>query len=305
VAPSSPQRNLVGYGEQAPTWKWPGDRRLAVNIVVNFEEGAERSPLDGDMESEALNEASYPVPAGQRDLVQESVYEYGSRTGVWRILRLFDQYKVCATVFACGQALERSPEVAKAFTERDYDFVGHGYRWIAPISFTRDEELDDMRRTAASIRATTGKTMSGWFPRGPHTTNTFALAAQERLEFVSAAFNDDVPYVSREYENPLLVIPYALDTNDIRFWKDGFLLADDFAAYCIDTFDVLYRESATFPRMMSVGLHPRIIGRPGRIAGLQRFLEHASQVSEVWFATRSEIASHWRSVDPTAGSIAR
>lgn len=287
------KRNFIGYGATPPTFEWPGGHRLAVNIVLNYEEGAERSVLDGDDRAESVSEAVYPVPEGERELFQESIYEYGSRTAIWRVLDLVDRYAATATVFACGLALERNTDVAKAFAERQYDFAGHGYRWVAPFGLTAAQEREEIARGISSIQATTGSVVHGWFPRTPPTSRTRQLVAEAGLMYDSTALNDDLPYFASVHDRPLLVIPYSIDTNDMRFWRGTVHTADDFGTYCIDAFDWLYRESTRQPRMMTIGLHPRIIGRPGRMLALERFLEHACRYSDVWIARRADIAIFW------------
>lgn len=286
-------RDFIGYANKPPAFEWPGGARLALNIVVNYEEGSERNRVDGDEELEPLTEATYPVRPGEREFVAESVYEYGSRVGIWRIIDLFDKHQVRPTIFTCAVAMERNPIVTQGFVERGYDMVGHGYRWISHFMMTEDEERDQIRKAVESVKRTTGKRMIGWFTRPPQTINTRRILVEEGFLFDSGAINDDLPYFQEVKGRPFLVVPYTLDINDIRFWKGGMFLADHFASYCIDAFDALHRESARVPRMMSVGLHPRVIGRPGRILGLDRFLAHVRDYKDVWVAPRTEIARAW------------
>jgi peptidoglycan/xylan/chitin deacetylase (PgdA/CDA1 family) len=264
-----------------------------LNLVINYEEGAERNPLDGDEVLEPLSEASYTVPPGQRELALESFYEYGSRVGIWRLLSLLDRYEVRATVFACGRAILRNPDVARALVVRKYDIVGHGYRWIPHSGLSEEEEREQIRKARDSIQQSTGQRIIGWFTRPLQTVATRRILAEEGFLFDSGAFNDDIPYFQEIRGRPFLVLPYTLDVNDIRFWKTGLFIADDFASYCINSFEVLYQEGASIPRMMSVGLHPRVIGRPGRIVGLDRFLTHIRKCPEVWIAARTDIARFW------------
>ena len=286
-------RDFVGYGGRPPQFKWPGEARLALNIVVNYEEGAERNLLDGDQDLEPLTEAVYPARPGERELALESFYEFGSRVGIWRLIDLFDRYGIWPTVFACGQALERNPSVAQAFVQRKYDMVGHGYRWVSHFGLTEEQEREQIRKATASIQRSTGQRIIGWFTRPPQTVVTRRILAEEGFLFDCGAYNDDLPYFQEVRGRPFLVVPYTLDVNDVRFWKAGFFTASDFSAYCIDAFDALYKECARTPRMMSVGLHPRIIGRPGRIVGLDRFLAHVLEHADVWIASRTEIARFW------------
>jgi peptidoglycan/xylan/chitin deacetylase (PgdA/CDA1 family) len=286
-------RDFIGYANRPPQFEWPNGARLALNIVVNYEEGSERNRADGDQELEPLSEAPYPAGPGERELVQESVYEFGSRVGIWRIIDLFDKYQIAPTIFTCAVAMERNPVVTEAFVQRNYDMVGHGYRWISHYGMTEEQERDQIRKAVESVKRTTGQRMIGWFTRPPQTINTRRILAEEGFLFDSGAINDDLPYFQEVKGRPFLVVPYTLDINDIRFWKGAMVTANDFASYCIDAFDALYRESARTPRMMSVGLHPRIIGRPGRILGLDRFLAHVRDYKDVWIAPRTQIARFW------------
>jgi peptidoglycan/xylan/chitin deacetylase (PgdA/CDA1 family) len=291
--PAPLPRDFAGYGEHPPHVEWPDGARMALNLVINWEEGAERNPLDGDREPELEIDSRYIVPPDVRELYLESTFEYGSRVGIWRMLDLFDRLEMTPTVFACGQALERSPEITRAFVERGCDFIGHGYRWISPIGMDRSDEAADIVRCAQAIETTTGYTMRGWFARPPSTEHTRSLVAQLGLLYDSAAINDDLPYYQRVDGRPLLIVPYSLDVNDSKFFKNEFFRADQFATYAIDAFDALYEESGRTPRIMSVGLHPRMIGRPGRFPGLERFLEHVRDHDDVWIAPRDGIARTW------------
>ena len=288
-----PSRDLVGYGAAPPQVVWPGEARLAVNIAVNYEEGSERSPLEGDLDVEPLVESRYDVPAGQRDLHMESSYEYGSRVGVWRLLALLDKFSIRPTIFGCGLAFERNPDAVAAFVERDCDMVGHGYRWIPHMGLTESAQAADIRRCIEVLERMTGRSVLGWFGRAPNTVHTRQLLAEAGLVYDSGAVNDDLPYFATVSGRPFLVVPYSLDTNDIRFWKGELATGDQFEAYVRDSFDVLYAESHEIPRMMSIGLHPRIIGRPGRLAALRRVLTHMCEHEAVWFAGRDEIARAW------------
>lgn len=286
-------RDFVGYANKPPSFEWPGGCRLAVNFVINYEEGAERNALDGDSDREPLVEAHYEVPPGQRELFAESTYEYGSRVGVWRLLELLDQYQVTPTIFGCALALERNPAATEAFVARRCDFVGHGYRWRPHTGMTREEERDHIRRCVDSIEGATGLRVKGWFTRPPNTLNTRELLAEEGLLYDSGAVNDEIPYFQQVAGKPFLIVPYSLDVNDIKFVKGQFFIASDFAQYAIDCFEALYREGARTPRMMSIGLHSRLIGRPGRISGLERLLEHVAKRTDVWVTGRDQIADFW------------
>jgi allantoinase len=289
-----PARDFAGYGENAPREPWPNGARLAVNFVINYEEGAERNPLDGIDERELLAEYHYDVPPGEREPFEESTYEFGSRVGIWRTLQVLDDAGVVPTIFGCGLALERNLAVARAFQARNCDLVGHGYRWQSHRGLSFEEERAHIKAAADSYAALGFSEVLGWFTRPPQTVRTREALAREGLLFDSGSVTDDVPYFDTVDGRPFLVVPYSLDINDVRFWKNQFFTADDFASYGIDAFDVLLAEARRgVSRMMSVGLHPRIIGRPARLAGLQRLLDHITDVGEVWIARRNDIARHW------------
>lgn len=290
---TEPARDLLGYGPAPPRVAWPTGARLAINVVLNYEEGAERSPLEGDRDVEPLVDSRYDVPAGERDLYMESSYEYGSRVGIWRLLGLLDEIGIRPTVFGCGLAFERNPAAVAAFVERGCDLVGHGYRWIPHLGLTVDEQAADIRRCVDVLERMTGRRVLGWFGRAPNTVHTRRLLAEAGLLYDSGAVNDDLPYFTDVGGRPFLVVPYSLDVNDVRFWKGDLATGDQFQAYVRDSFDVLYAESAETPRMMSIGLHPRIIGRPGRLASLRRALEYIRGHDGLWFARRDDIARAW------------
>jgi allantoinase len=291
-------RDLVGYGQHPPDFAWPGGARLAVDIVVNYEEGAERNVLDGDTAREPLVEARYDVPDGERELFAESTFEYGSRVGIWRLLEALDSYEVVPTVFAAALAMERNPAVVDAVVARGCDVVGHGYRWIPHVGMTRERERANIRDCVDSLERLTGRPVKGWFTRPPNTVHTRSLLAECGVRYDAGAVNDDLPYYEQVDGNPFLIVPYSLDVNDTKFFKGQFFTADDFARYAIDCFDVLLAESAKRPRMMSIGLHPRIIGRPARLAGLLRVLDHLAGRPDVWIAGRDHIADFWLDTFP-------
>lgn len=286
-------RDFIGYGGRPPAVPWPGDARIAVNIVINYEEGGELTPAHGDAERERMSEAPYVTAPGQRELLQESVYEFGSRSGVWRLIRTLDRYDATATVFAVAVALEKNPLVASAFTERGYDMVGHGYKWVQHLDMDPDEERDAIRKSLESVERLTGQRMKGWFTRPLPSMNTRRILVEEGFTFDSDSFADDLPYYVQVDGDPHLVVPYTLDVNDIRFWKNSFFTADDWFTYVRDCFDALYAEGADTPQMMSVGLHCRVIGRPARIAALERFLEHVRSHDDVWICRRTDLADFW------------
>lgn len=297
------RRDLVGHGRRPPVLAWPGGARLAVNFVVNYEEGSERNPLDGDEIHEVLVEAKYDVPPGVRDFATESSYEYGSRVGIWRVLDAFAERAVRPTAFATAVALERNPAVGAAIRELGLDVVGHGNRWIAPLGQTREQEAADVRAALGSLHASTGHRVLGWYTRPPKTEHTRSVLAEAGLLYDCDAFNDDMPYTTDVAGRPFLVVPYSLDVNDIRFWKGQMFSGEDFAAYARDSFDALYAEGGSATRMLSIGLHPRIIGRPGRIGSLQRVIDHIAAHDDVWITGRDAIAHHWLAGQPapTAG----
>lgn len=294
-------RDLIGYGACPPDPKWPNGAKLALSFVLNYEEGGERCVLHGDGESEAfLSEipAAQPIE-GQRHISMESIYEYGSRAGVWRVLKLFEQHQIPLTVFAVAMALERHPDVARAFVDAGHEVCSHGYRWIDYQNMAPELEQADMLKAISIIKNLTGERPLGWYT-GRTSPNTRRLVAEEGgFLYDSDAYDDDLPYWHTEGEKPQLVIPYTLDVNDMRFaTPQGFNSGEQFFQYLKDTFDTLYEEGDTAPKMMSVGLHCRLIGKPGRIASLKRFLEYVQQHSDVWLCRRVDIAKHWHQQHP-------
>jgi len=289
-------RDLIGYGQDVPNANWPNKARLAISFVLNYEEGGERCVLHGDSESEAfLSEMPGAVPLeGVRNLSMESCYEYGSRVGVWRLLNLFSEYQIPLTVFAVAMALERHPEVAKAFVDANHEICSHGYRWIDYQYTNETEEREHLYKAIDIIKALTGKRPTGWYT-GRLGPNTRRIVAEEGgFLYDSDAYDDDLPYWVKANNQPHLVIPYTLDVNDMRFaTPQGFNSGEQFFQYLKDSFDTLYAEGATSPKMMSVGLHCRLVGRPGRIASLKRFLDYVKQHDDVWLCTREQIANHW------------
>ena len=287
-------RDLVGYGPNPPVIEWPGGARIAVSMVVNYEEGAEYSTLDGDSHHETNSEVPSPVPPGQRDVFNESFFEYGSRVGVWRLLDLLDRYQAPSTFFCCALALERNPAAAREIVARGHEVCGHGYRWEEHHLMSRDQEHESIRKTVESLTRTTGQRPVGWFTRYGASINTRELVATEGgFIYDSGAMNDDLSYYTTVNGHPWLVVPYSMETNDARFWRGGLTSVSDFYEYLKDTFDCLFQEGLHTPKMMSVGLHCRIAGRPARSMAVQRFLEYARGFPGVWFARRDEIARWW------------
>jgi len=289
-------RDLIGYGAKAPDPKWPGGARLALQIVMNYEEGGERSILHGDDFAEAfLQEVVGMQPLkGVRNMQVESMYEYGTRVGFWRLLRLFAEREIKISVFAVGMALERHPEAAAALVEAGHEVVSHGWRWIDYQFVGEDEEREHIRLAIESLTKATGSRPLGWYT-GRLSPNTRRLVVEEGgFLYDSDAYNDDLPYWVLVSGKQHLVIPYTLDNNDMKFgMPQGFNTGDDFFTYLRDAFDVLYAEGATAPKMMSVGLHMRLAGRPGRFAALRRFLDHVQRHRDVWLCRRIDIAHHW------------
>lgn len=294
-------RDMIGYGASPPAADWPGGARIAVQFVLNYEEGGENNILHGDPASEAfLSEIVGAAPwPGARHMNMESIYEYGSRVGVWRILKLFARHDIPLTVFAVAMALERHPDVAKAFIDAGHEIASHGYRWIDYRDMPEAEERDHIARAVEIITRVAGQRPLGWYT-GRTGPNTRRLVAEHGGFLYDAdAYDDDLPHWVTVDGDPQLIVPYTLDANDMRFaTPQGFNSGSQFFEYLKDSFDVLYAEGAETPRMMSVGLHCRLIGRPGRLAALGRFLDHARGHDGVWFARRIDIARHWRERHP-------
>ena len=301
-------RDLVGYGRTPPHPRWPGKARIAVQFVLNYEEGAENCVLHGDAGSEQflseiVGAASYP----SRHLSMESIYEYGSRVGVWRILREFEKRGLPLTVFGVSMALERHPELAAAFDELGHEIACHGWRWIHYQDMDERTERAHMKRGTEIIRCLTkGRWPLGWYT-GRDSPNTRRLLVEHGgYEYDSDYYGDELPFwteVKPGRGRPVrhLVVPYTLDANDMRFaTPQGFNTANHFFAYLRDTFDVLYAEGGEAPRMMSVGMHCRLLGRPGRFRALQKFLDHVEKHDRVWVCRRIDLARHWRKTYPPA-----
>jgi putative urate catabolism protein len=289
------ERDLVGYGGRPPDPRWPGEARVAVQFVLNVEEGAERSILNGDDGSESyLHELpGRPSRMGERDLSVESMYEYGSRAGVWRILELFRTRGLPLTAFAVGKALELNPAIGRALSADGHEVAGHGYRWIDYRNMPEEEERRHIALTIAIIERICGRRPVGWYT-GRVSENTRRLLREEGgFLYSSDAYNDDLPYWLRG-SPPLLVIPYTLVNNDARYLlPTGFSIGEDFFQLLKDAFDLLWQEGGQRPKMMSVGLHGRICGHPARGMALARFLDYVQGHDAVWICRREEIASHW------------
>jgi len=289
-------RDLVGYGRNPPDPRWPDGARVAVQFVMNFEEGSEYSIPDGDRHTETgLTEAASPVPRGSRDLGAESVYEFGSRVGFWRLMDLFAERSLPLTVFGCALALERHPEAARAIVAAGHDVCCHGWRWVEHWLLDEDEERAQIRRAVESLTRTLGSRPLGWYCRYAPGVNTRRLLVEEGgFLYDSDAYNDELPYWVNVDGRTHLVVPYTNDVNDTKFANPaGYSSGEDFFTYLKDSFDVLYREGRTRPKMMSVGLHMRLAGRPGRAASLARFLDYVGRFDGVWICRRIDIARHW------------
>jgi peptidoglycan/xylan/chitin deacetylase (PgdA/CDA1 family) len=285
-------RDFIGYGNRLPDVKWPGDARVAVSFVVNFEEGAEFAVSEGD----ACNESVYEVIDRQSgpDPCIESHFEYGTRVGYWRIIELAEKHAVPMTLSACGRAVERSPWLVQDAVQRGHEIAAHGYRWQTHAGMSIEEERRSIASTVDAIRKAVGRPPVGWHTRSVSTANTRRLLVEHGFLYDSDAYNDDAPYFVDVEGTRHLVLPYAFDTNDMQFQHtqrfDG---SAAFAAYVCEAFDWLEREGKRMPRMLSIGLHLRMIGRPGRMSALERIFDYLKRRGGAWFATREQIARYW------------
>ncbi len=290
-------RDLQGYGRSAPDPRWPGGARIAVQFVINYEEGGENSVLHGDAASEAflseiVGAAAWP---GMRHMNMESIYEYGTRAGFWRLWRLFSGREVPVTVYGVATALERGPEQVRAMLEAGWEVASHGLKWIEYKDFSRQDERAHMVEAIRIHEKMTGARPLGWYTGRTSIHTTDLVMEEGGFLYSSDSYADDLPYWIDGPKGPHLIVPYTLDSNDMRFaTPQGFNSAEQFFTYLRDTFDVLYAEGkAGSPKMMNIGLHCRISGRPGRLAGLMRFLDHIDRHEGVWLARRIDIARHW------------
>jgi peptidoglycan/xylan/chitin deacetylase (PgdA/CDA1 family) len=295
---AGPPRELVGYGEHPPKVRWDGDVKVAIQAVVNYEEGSEKTFAMGDNENDGLYELPFALE-GQRDLAVESMYEYGTRAGIWRLFRVFDNAGIPVTFFAAAVALERNPDVAAKLAKRGDEPAGHGYRWSNHFEMTRDEEREAIKRAIASIETTTGTRPVGWYCR-EMSTNTRELVVEEGgFEYDSDCYNDDLPYWTRIHDKPHLVVPYSLVVNDARYIVGtGYSNPEDFFQTAKATLDRLRNDGDDLGRMMSIGIHPRVSGNPARSDGLARFIEYAQQFSDVAFKRRIDIAREFSAQQP-------
>jgi putative urate catabolism protein len=294
-------RDLIGYGANPPHAGWPGGARVAVQFVINYEEGGENSVLYGDRGSEAFLSDMVGAPShpGARSMAMESLYEYGSRAGFWRLHRLFSEYGMPVTVFGVGSAMQQNPAAVEGMLKAGWEIATHGWRWIDYQNVAEDIEREHMAKAIEVHRGLTGERPLGWY-QGRTSPNTARLVAEEGgFTYDADSYADDLPYYDTRFGRPQLIVPYTLDCNDMKFVAlNGFTTGDQFASYLIDALETLHSEGAAIPRMMSVGLHCRIVARPGRIAGLRRFLEHVVTKPDVWVARRIDIARHWLARHP-------
>ncbi|MBS0446739.1 MAG: allantoinase PuuE [Proteobacteria bacterium] len=305
-------RDLRGYGRNPPHAQWPNRARIAVQFVLNYEEGGENSPLHGDAATETfLSELGTAQAFENRHMTMESMYEFGSRVGVWRILREFERRKLPLTVFGVGMALQRYPELVSAFMEQGHEIANHGLRWIHYQHMPEATEREHMAQATALLKEMTGGAWPlGWYT-GRDSPNTRRLVAdQGGYEYDSDYYGDELPFWMDVTKTdgtvaPQLIVPYTLDTNDMRCVQPhGFATGDDFFAYLRDSFDALYAEGDEAPKMLSIGMHCRLLGRPARIGVLQRFLDHIQKHDRVWITRRIDIARHWKTVHPYQGAAA-
>ena len=288
-------RDMIGYGSRDQKIKWPNNARIAVQIVLNYEEGAENCVLNGDNNSEIfLSEIIGAQPIKGRHINMESLYEYGSRAGFWRLHKLFQEKKIPITVFGVGMALEKNPEVCNAIIEANYEVASHGWRWIDYQNIKKTDEKKHMKLAIQAHTKIFGERPRGWYT-GRCSPNTRDLVMEDGgFLYDSDSYSDDLPYWETRNKKKQLIIPYTLDNNDMRFaTNQGFNTGDHFFSYLKDSFDVLYEEGKTNPKMMSVGLHCRLIGRPGRVQSLKRFLDYILKHEDVWICKRLDIAKHW------------
>lgn len=297
------QRDFIGYGLHIPKVVWPQKARIALNFVLNYEEGSEANVLDGDEYSESyLTDLPGVLPLkGERHLSVESNFEYGSRTGVWRLLRLFEEYNIPLTVFATGLALERNPPFAEVLKHSKHEIAGHGYRWINYRNIDESIEQEHIQKTIKIIETLTQKKVVGWYS-GRKSIHTRKLIVKAGIQYDSDSYADDLPYWVKVSNQNHLIIPYQLDTNDFRYASTpGWNTGEDFFQYLKASFDCLYREGLKSPKMMSVGLHPRLSGRPGRCEALYRFINYVKEFDQAWICKREDIANYWRSMSLKQG----
>ena len=300
---TNPARDFRGYGQTPPHAQWPGNARIAININLNFEAGGERSMMDGDGTSESmLTDTGFPAYPGKRSQIVESAFEYGTRAGVWRILRILKKFDVKCSVLGVVKSLDRNPDAVEAFMTDGHEIVSHGYRWLDYQSVDEPTEREHIRLAVESIKAMTGKAPVGWMTGRPSENTRRLLAEHGGFLYDRDTLNDELPYWVEVGQKPYLVIPYSYESNDNRYDHNGFGTAEDFARYMIDCFDMFYEEGLDRPKIMSIGLHDRLVGRPARAVGLVKFLEHVRKHDRVWFCSGQDIAEHWRKTHPYPGA---
>ena len=298
-----PKRDFIGYADNPPDPQWPGGARLAVNFVMNYEEGSEPSVQDGEDHTEVGLSEAHGLNQGikGRDLAGEGLFEYGSRVGFWRVMRAFRERGLPLTVFGCALALERNPKAAAAIRHAGFDVCSHGWRWIKHFELSEAEERDHIKRAGASFQKTMGEAPSGWYCRYGPGLNTRRLVVEHGgFLYDSDSYADELPFWQTVEGRPHLVVPYSLTTNDVKLagWVGT---AEDWFSFVKDGFDLLYREGAKHPKMMSIGLHNRLIGHPSRAVGLERVLDYIQKRKDVWVTRRLEIAKHWIKTHPYSG----
>jgi allantoinase len=293
-------RDYIGYGANPPHAQWPGGARVAVNFNLNYECGGEANILDGDDASEGmLNDIGFPPVPGKRNPLAESAFEYGSRVGVWRVLRIFEKFDVKMSILGVATALERNPEVTRAFVEGGHEIVSHGLRWIDYHFVEETEERAHIHQAAARIQKVAGVKPIGWMTGRPGPNTRRLLVEHGGFHYDRDALNDELPYWVTVGGMPHLVIPHSYETNDNRCdQSNGFAQSDDFFQYMRDAFDLLYEEGEDRPGLLSIGLHDRLIGRPARAVGLIKLLDYMQSKGDVWFCTGADVAAHWRKTHP-------
>ena len=298
-----PTRDFIGYGANPPDPKWPGGARIALNFVVNYEEGSEPSMQDGEgyTETGLTESSSSSVGLKGRDLAGESMFEFGSRVGFWRIQRAFLERGLPLTVFGCALALERNPPAAEAIRAAGWDVCCHGWRWVRHFQLSEEEEREHIQKAITSLTKTVGERPAGWYCRYGPSVNTRRLLVEEGgFTYDSDYYGEELPFWQTVEGKPHLVVPYSLTNNDGKY-AAGMVHSDQWFGLVRDAFDVLYREGATAPKMMSVGLHMRLMGHPARAAGLERFLDYVGKHQGVWITRRADIARHWIATHPYPG----
>lgn len=288
-------RDLIGYGERPPQVKWPNGAKIAIQFVINYEEGGENCVLHGDKNSETflseiIGAKAYPA----RHMSMESMYEYGSRAGFWRLYRLFNEFDITPTVYGVAMAMQRNPKVVDTMLKAEWEIACHGYRWIDHQFMEEDEEREHIAKAVSIHTQLTGSPPLGWYTGRDSPQTRKLIMEHGGFLYDSDSYADDLPYWVNNADLDHLVIPYTLDTNDMRFaTAQGFTTGDQFFHYLKDAFDTLYAEGETYPKMLNVGLHCRIIGRPGRIQGLRKFMDYITEKQSVWVCKRIDIANHW------------